>query len=182
MSSSPARAYTSFDQLRGEGINSVQCAQYIPLHFYMGQARAQQLAQSTNRRCVFMPGGPKVSYGCVSSVLPLPRARHGSPPLLSTVTLTLSAMVGPQGDRCAEARLQVGLFIMALQRVLFSLSSHWTRTHRQRYGPGSKGVGLVHEYMECIWAMAREGKVMQEHAKKQHTQYIHTGEFNPNSI
>lgn len=67
----------------------------------MGQRAHNSLAQSTNRRCVFMPGGPKVSYGCVSSVLPLPRARPWV--LTRSLTLALSAMVGPQGDRCASA-------------------------------------------------------------------------------
>jgi hypothetical protein len=51
--------------------------------------------------------------------------------LTFTHSLSLSAMVGPQGDRCAEARLKVGLFIMAFTRILIPLSSHWTRTHRQ---------------------------------------------------
>jgi hypothetical protein len=58
--------------------------------------------------CVFMPFGPKVSYGCVHQ-----RRRCGAhaalllhpPSLHHTHTLIhsqLSAMVGPQGDRCAK--------------------------------------------------------------------------------
>ena len=71
-----------------------------------------------------MPKGPKVSYGCVSSVQVLARVSWLSPPPLPvsplplTHTHSISAMVGPQGDRCAEARLKVGLFIMALLLTL----------------------------------------------------------------
>lgn len=60
---------------------------YISTSHIVGQRAHNSLAQSTNRRCVFMPGGPKVSYGCVSSVLPLPRAR---PWALSLLTHSLT--------------------------------------------------------------------------------------------
>ena len=103
---------------------------YISTSHIVGQRAHNSLAQSTNRRCVFMPGGPKVSYGCVSSVLPLPRARPWALSLLThSPTHSFSAMVGPQGDRCASAAPS-GIVHNGLDTCV-PLSSHWTRTHRQ---------------------------------------------------
>ena len=45
-------------------------------------------------------------------------------------THSLSAMVGPQGDRCASAAPS-GIVRNGLHAFLSPLSSHWTRTHRQ---------------------------------------------------
>jgi hypothetical protein len=93
--------------------------------------------------CVFMPFGPKVSYGCVHQ-----RRRCGAhaalllhPPSSITHTHSLAALGHGRstGRQMRKARLQVGLFVMALLLTLVTQD----KDPPAQTGPGSKGARLI---------------------------------------
>ena len=105
LSSSPARALLLPKMGKGGTVkNEHTLLLHTPLthHTHIGASAHNSLAQSTNRRCVFMPGGPKVSYGCLSSVLLLPRAHRG--PTLPSLTHSLALGHGRSTGRQMRKR------------------------------------------------------------------------------